>query len=663
MNSLLRLALFFLACAVGLVGVVTNNLLGMIVALVLMASAFWGLGDASALSGTFQSIGDWARRHPSVLLGIMALLCSVLASWIATHDEPSLAAACLWIASLFLIALAALRYDHFSFASLRTRDLLRRRELVAEVGLVALVTLLAFVLRAYDLEHFPTRFHGDEAEMGLMALRILAGKDPVPLFATGWLDHPTLFHYLQAASLAIFGKTETGLRMLSAIFGTACVPLLYWIGRAGWGRLAGITAAWLMAVSHMHIHFSRLGMNNIESVFSMVLFVLWLAVARELSMRAPPATSVTANAPPEDSPRQRWPSTAAALSPFVGAGLVMGLGQYLYYGSRLIPAVAAPLLLFLVLEKKANVRQVALLSLAALLAFAPLGLFYLRHLNTYFGRMSGVSIFLKENVQNALGPQVSWPKDALTILRFQVERNLSFFVHSGDASGHYYQGIPAFDALTSVLFWLGLGIALTRARRYHEFVLLIWFGLGVILAGVLTADAPFAPRLILVVPSVYLLGGLFVHHAAKLLRPVLRLERVGVAILGIAAALTLGVNANYYFVKYAREAPDVGPIMVAREIALKPDQYHIYLMGAPVLFAGHGVIRFVARDAQVQDLDDPNDLPPPNPDGKGTLVIALAHRVNDLQVIAAHLPGGVMTSHSDPMGRLVYMAYRVPPRP
>ena len=59
--------------------------------------------------------------------------------------------------------------------------------------------------------------------------------------------------------------------MLSALVGTACVPLLYVVTREGWGRLAGFVAAWLMAVSHLHIHYSRLGFIFIESVAAMLL--------------------------------------------------------------------------------------------------------------------------------------------------------------------------------------------------------------------------------------------------------------------------------------------------------------------------------------------------------------------------------------------------------
>lgn len=522
---------------------------------------------------------------------------------------------------------------------------LRRRGVMLEVGAVAAVTVAAFALRAYDLAHFPPPMHGDEGEMGLMALQILEGPGRLPLFATGWLDHPTLFHYLQAASMAIFGKDEVGLRMLSAIFGAACVPLVYWIGYIGWGRLVGFTAAWLMAVSHLHIHFSRIGLNNIESVFGMTLFMLLLALIWERSEREQRAT--------------------APLWLFMGAGLVAGLSQYLYYGSRLIPVVAAPLLLVLWRRKRASAGQLLMLALAALIAFAPLGGFYLNHWAPLVNRMRGVSVFRAENLRHILGPDAVWPKDLPMLLKVQAERNLRFFVRDGDASSFYLRDIPAFDGLTVVLFWLGLGAALTRVRRYHELALLLWFGLGVLFAGILTIDSPNAPRLLIMTPSVYLLGGVFVHRARELLIKVtrVRLNGVGALILGVGMVLTLLANVYLYFVDYARKAPNLAPIVVAREMSAEPERYQAYLMGSPILFAEHGVIRFVARRAHVRNLDDPDALLAPNFQEQGLLVIALAHRVSELKAIEARFPGGTTALYSDPLGRLIYVAYRVPPRP
>ena len=484
-----RLLYFILALIAGVVGYITNNLIGFVAAVIFLALTFNGLSDTPAPLSETQPVDDkllkaalqWMQTHSAFMLGVIAALCSALAAWISTRDEFSVIAIYLWLASLALLMLTALRHDRIGLPQWHAAlTALRHRALALEVMMVVVLTLIAFALRAHDLDHYPPPMHGDEGEMGLMALRVLEGKPPLAFFGTFWLDHPSLFHYVQAIAVMLFGPTETGLRMLSAIFGAACVPLLYLIGRVGWGRLAGLTAAWLMTVSHLHIHYSRIALNNIESVFGMILLILLIALARERGTRAWLAEAYAAPRPrnffASPSPETDQMETARAarvnalntLALYVGAGLVMGFSQYMYYGSRLMPIVIAPLLLVMWREKTASAKQIAALVITALIVFAPLGVYYLNHQAAFFNRMNGVSILREQNLKQRLGPDASLPKDALPLLRVQAESNLSFFVRNGDASSFYLEDIPGFDMLTAVLIWLGLGMALTRARRYHR---------------------------------------------------------------------------------------------------------------------------------------------------------------------------------------------------
>jgi len=173
-----------------------------------------------------------------------------------------------WLFAIVLVIAAAMRHDGFAIRqSWFTREKLRKSCL--EIGSVAALTLLGFGLRLYRLSDLLPPFHGDEGEMGVWARTVLEGPHWVPYFGTGWMDHPLLFHYLQAGSLALFGDDGAGLRMLSVVFGSLCIPLVYAIGRTGWGPVAGYAAAASMAVSHLSIQYSRIALNNIESVWAM----------------------------------------------------------------------------------------------------------------------------------------------------------------------------------------------------------------------------------------------------------------------------------------------------------------------------------------------------------------------------------------------------------
>jgi 4-amino-4-deoxy-L-arabinose transferase-like glycosyltransferase len=564
----------------------------------------------------------------------------------------------LWAASLAAITLAALHHDRFTLERLRSwrRGMasLRRREVMIEAASIVLVTAVAFALRAYDLEHFPPAMHGDEGEIGLVAMRILENRSPPAPFATSWGELPALTFYSRAGAMAVFGRTEGSLRMLTAILGTACVPLLYWVGRLGWGRLAGMTAAWLMAVSHLSVHYSRVSLNMIDSTLGMILLVLLLAMAYERSGGE--------NGSPEDLTERAF-RAVSPVWPFAAAGLVVGLSQYFYYASRLVPLVAAALLLVLWQRKKASAKQILWLWLAALIAFAPLGAYYLTHTDALLNRTEFVNIFSEVGMRHTLGPGASWPRDIISLVRVQLERNLGFLVRKGDASGFYFQNVPAFDAITAALFWLGLGATLTGARRYHELAALMWLGLGLILGGIMTIDSPSAQRLLIMVPAVYLMGGVFAQRAWGFISSGNRVRSawLGASTLAVLAILTLGVNWNIYFRQYAYAVPGMTSIMVAREMSVAPERYRAFLMGDPVLHTTHGVIRFVAREADARDIAGADDLPSSRPDDQGLLVIATANRADELEAVKERFPGGTTTSHSDPAGRLVYVAYRLPP--
>ncbi len=577
-----------------------------------------------------------AKRYQFALYIIGALASSGIAARLAVRSPLNPAAFILWIVALAALLLGAWLEDRQAVHQPLPR-LGGQRMPVLETAALICLTLLAFGLRAYDLAHHPAPFHGDEGEMGLIALRILRGE-PVAPFATGWLDHPTLFHYLQAASLAVWGSNEVGLRMLSALWGAAGIPLLYLLGRVGWGRIAGFTAAWLLTVSHLHIHFSRIGLNNIHSVAAMVALMLLYACAYE-----------------HTTPRRTLLYTSA--------GLVIGLSQYLYFGSRLLPVLSVPLLWWLWRAGRANLRNIGTLVAAFVAACAPLGWFYVKHPQTFTSRSLGVNLLSERNVKETLGPSARLPADLLPLLQHQIARHIGFFTGDGDRSTFYAPELAPFDPLTLALFWTGLIATGAYICRYHDRALLCWFGLGVLVAGILTTNPPYAPRLLLIVPAVCLLGGVVVERAWQLARGTRGTGPRHIAALFVAAAaltLTLAVNVRTYFVDYPRITGGLVPITVAREMMAEPRADAVFFVGPPHIFANHGTIQFVAGAAEPRDLDSIDQIAAARRAGQSVLVVAVPQRAAELDAIQQQFPGGTRTTHTDPLGRMIYAAYRIP---
>jgi hypothetical protein len=411
-----------------------------------------------------------------------------------------------------------------------------------------------------------------------------------------------------------------------------CIPLVYKLGRQGWGVVAGLAAAWLMTVSHLHIHFSRIGLNNIESTLAMLLFLA-------LVTRIQPARL-----------------TLLAVS-----GLVVGLAQYLYYGSRVIPLIAVVLLFVFWQKKMVDLKQLAAFGLGVLIAYAPLGAFYVTRPDTFVSRSRGVFVLDEQNVKHTLqSDAASIPHDLLPLLKEQVNRNLNFFVKWGDRSAFYSPSVPGFDLVTSILFWLGLGLAVTRLRRFQEIAVLIWLGLGLLFGGILTNDAPNAPRLLIVIPGVFLLGGILLQQAGRSLS--LYPQKFKVLALGLVLALAGFLNLKIYFHDFVSDLPprNLGSDSIAREIKAAGPADDVFLMGQPHLSVKYGTIHFLAGDTAA-DLADAADIPASN--GRGLLVIALPDQVDNLETIEQRIPGGISWTRVNQRNEPVYTVYHVPVQP
>jgi hypothetical protein len=73
--------------------------------------------------------------------------------------------------------------------------------------------------------------------------------------------HPPVYYILLHWWTLVFGTSEAGLRGLSALCGVVSVPLMYVLGKRVWNPRTGLFAAFLLTVSHFHIHYSQEARN------------------------------------------------------------------------------------------------------------------------------------------------------------------------------------------------------------------------------------------------------------------------------------------------------------------------------------------------------------------------------------------------------------------
>ncbi|MFN8423079.1 MAG: glycosyltransferase family 39 protein [Anaerolineae bacterium] len=184
----------------------------------------------------------------------------------------------------------------------------RRHRVVLLDG--ALLFALALLLRLVLLGHVPNVLTGDEGVFG-RAARWMAKGEGGHMFSTYWANG-TLFLVPQALLADLLPAGRLATRLPTAVAGALAAPATYALGRVVATRRVGLVAGLLLAVSHLHVHVSRMGLGHGYDA-------LWAAVAGAALLHAV---------------RRRDMRTAAV------AGLALGLAQYGYVAGRLVDAVA-----------------------------------------------------------------------------------------------------------------------------------------------------------------------------------------------------------------------------------------------------------------------------------------------------------------------------------
>jgi len=209
---------------------------------------------------------------------------------------------------------------------------------------------------------------------------------------------------------------------------------------------------------------------------------------------------------------------------------------------------------------------------------------------------------------------------------------------------------------------------LSRPRRLPEMFIIIWFVLGIILAGVITNDSPNGTRLLIITAVVYLGAAAFVQRTwDELIKFYRRIPNIHISLEWIFAPIVLAaiittsiINYNYHFVIYPKAGVNILSIKMAEEINAIAPTNHIYLFGIGDLYSNHGTLRYLAGDKEVIDINKLEDIPPQSNDGKGITVLATYTNFEKLQELEKIFPQGKLTDEYRD-GYLEFKKFQIPP--
>ena len=606
---------------------------------VLLGAAAWGIDP--------PFVGPWlgatkVALTPRLLLrllgigGALALFMGSILTYRAEPDAIFGLHGVLWLASIALVIASCVRWRPSGAPLFAQEEPWTRQERIAFGALIllSLITHLAF------LSDIPWRFHFDEGFAYIEMMRFYQGP-PISLFTTTWegTGLPSLWFGIEGLLAHLTGPTLAGVRLSVAIAGALTVVPVYLLARLEWGRLAGIIAAFAVAVSAVYVHYSRISILNITTPLAWAVCFYFLLKGLR-------------TARPTD---------------YMWAGLAGGLSMYTYYGTRLLPYLLAIFFLYLlVFHFRVMRRQLGNLALAVvafLAGFGPLLGYFTLHPETWIAR--GLSTL---NVPATI--PTTW--DALiadwNILAPIAWQNfLGLSVLPGKDTVYYAPFMLAPEAALTVL---GLGLLALRWRRQPSaFLLLLWLLSSIFLGGVLLdwTTVPNFAHWASAFPVFFLAFSL---PLALYLRPLLaagapKTRYAWRAILGVLLALDLAANAYTYLVAYPAKVPYLNSMeaVQGRFVESMPPNTHVRVVGNTWFWTplNPPIARMMSKDGtRLTRFFNPGlSLPVAGEPGKQLAFIFYNDMFNYASLVQSYYPGGKPSQLHTPDGSLVALSYEV----
>lgn len=373
-------------------------------------------------------------------------------------------------------------------------------------GLLALITLIGLGLRLWQLE---TAVHHFVDEMNFaMAVHQMSIREYIPMMLpfSSVAAFPWIYPYWQSLGVEVFGPGLLALRLPTAIIGALNIPAMYLLATTLFDRRSALAGALLLATFPPHIHFSRLGMNNIADPLIGMLLLAFLA--RGLLYRRS--------------------------ADFALFGVMLGLTQYFYEGGRVLyPLLTLAWLGVLVLWRQVHldrdlIRRLGFGLLIGVIVAGPV----------YYGLFARELPLFQRYATVGLGGsyhQILIDFNAAQTLEQHIFRPLLIYVHMPELSV-FYGGRTAL-VLVFVVPFLLLGVALAVVRPRPVTLLLLMWVLATSAGSMVLANSAYAARYVVAFPALMLLvvAGLRFAVAGR-----------GVVLLAAALILSAG-QTGYYF--------------------------------------------------------------------------------------------------------------------
>ena len=269
----------------------------------------------------------------------------------------------------------------------------------------------------------------DEAANLFDISAILQGARPLYFPANNGRE--PMFFYWASLFATVWGLTPYAIRLASAVVGVLTLAATFFCAREAarawnddrrWADWTAVASSFILSITYMHLHYSRIGLRTI-------LLPFFLALSFGFLLRG---------------------LRGGSFSSWVLSGIFGGLSVYTYISSRIAPALLAAPPLALLPQRRFRWAFSRVLLVGALWALVcvPLGIYFVQHPADVEGHTDDVSIL---NPINNRGDPIG------AVARGILMTARSLDIVGTDAAEQNLPFRPILDPLQSLFFVTGLG--------------------------------------------------------------------------------------------------------------------------------------------------------------------------------------------------------------
>ncbi|HEY53884.1 MAG TPA: hypothetical protein G4N94_10545, partial [Caldilineae bacterium] len=496
--------------------------------------------------------------------------------------------------------------------------------------LLVLILIVAAGARFYALDAFPNGLQSDEGNNGLDALKWLSGAPYRPYAETNE-GQATLFTYIIALFIKLFGQSVQTMRMVSATVGVLTVLVFYFLAKDLYDQRIALLTTALLAADRWHITFSRIVYELILMPLVLSLQVLFLFKALKTG-------------------RRRW----WALS-----GVMLALGMNTYTAYRVVPFFFAAYFVYWLITHRQRIRQdfegMVVFAVGAVVAVAPLAAYTFRNWNVFISRINHISIFRDVEAAGSYAPLWS-----------NLFKTLYMFNWQGDmAALNNLPGAPLLHAVVAVLLVLGMAWALRWFWKELPFFYLIWFAAVASVAVLSVAhEAPTARRPIGLIPVIYLLVAAVFSQIWRAWEGAWGQKRWKPLAIGLSAVVifVMAANLHTYFRVQAvdssvQNAYSPSESAVGEYLTTLPADEIIYMTPQ---YIHHSAVTFIGGPHNLRELNLAQHIPlRDDPGGDVTFLLEFGDE-RLLPLLQQLYPSGQPQVHRDDFGRTLFVTFHIP---